>query len=87
MYPVNPFDTAKTKATPTIPIEPAKEVRMVLVFFVNKFFKLSIKAVKKLIDDFSFLVLFFVVILFSKSLSLVCNMSVLWLLFNLSFPS
>ena len=45
-------DSDKINAIPIIPIDPANAVNAVLAFLVIKLFKLSDKAVKKLIDVF-----------------------------------
>ena len=42
-----PVESARINAMPIMPIEPAKEVKKVLPFFVERLFKLSESAVKK----------------------------------------
>ena len=46
MYPLTPLDTASTEDTPIIPIEPAKQVKIVLALFDNKFLADNLKEVK-----------------------------------------
>ena len=50
MYAWNPDERDKISAIPIIPILPAKLTKIVLVFFVSKFFKLSERAVIKDIE-------------------------------------
>ena len=49
---MTPFERARINAIPIIPIDPAKEVRRVLAFFVLKLLKLSDSAVRRDIEDF-----------------------------------
>ena len=42
-----PVESARINAMPIMPIEPAKDVKKVLPFFVERLFKLSESAVKK----------------------------------------
>jgi hypothetical protein len=62
IYASTPVDTAKIKAIPIIPIDPAKDVKNVLPFLVIKLLKESDIAVQKDIDAFFF---FFTVSRFS----------------------
>ena len=62
----NPLFTARTKATPIIPKEPAILVIIVRPFLVNKFLKERFKAVKKLIE-LSFSLRFFFLLFLSLS--------------------
>ena len=51
MYLFTPWDRAKIMAIPIIPIDPAKDTRIVLAFLVFRLLKLSDKAVRKDMED------------------------------------
>ena len=52
IYSLAPFDRDNIRAIPTIPIDAAKDIRMVLAFFDHRFESDSMKAVMKDIDGF-----------------------------------